>query len=117
MIQVAYDLNMKGYPAPLLSLQPHLRFVADTALPRADERAAILCMNLGYHLKMIADYAAARPLFERALAIAEQAQGLMHPETARSLSNLAGLLQEQGDRATARRHHARARHPRAGAGA
>jgi tetratricopeptide (TPR) repeat protein len=46
--------------------------------------------------------AAARPLFERALAIREAALGAGHPDTAASLANLGLLLQEQGDLAAAR---------------
>jgi len=38
----------------------------------------------------------ARPLFERALAIDEQAYGPNHPEIAIDLSNLAGVLRELG---------------------
>ena len=48
------------------------------------------------------DYAAARPLFERALAIREKALGPEHPDTATSLATLAILLQAQGDYAAAR---------------
>jgi Tfp pilus assembly protein PilF len=54
------------------------------------------------------DYAGARPLYERALAIWEQALGPQHPNTAQSLNNLAGLLLHQGDVETARQHHERA---------
>ncbi|MDW8214523.1 MAG: tetratricopeptide repeat protein, partial [Roseiflexaceae bacterium] len=41
------------------------------------------------------EYAAARPLYERALAIVEQALGAAHPHTAVSLNNLAVLLAHQ----------------------
>ena len=53
-------------------------------------------------------YAAARPHFERALAIREKALGPEHPDTALSLNNLAVLLYSQGDTATARPYYARA---------
>ncbi len=43
------------------------------------------------------DYAAARPLYERALAIREAALGPEHPDVATSLNNLAGLHYAQGD--------------------
>jgi tetratricopeptide (TPR) repeat protein len=36
-------------------------------------------------------------LYERALAICEQVLGPNHPDTARSLNNLAFLYQSQGD--------------------
>jgi tetratricopeptide (TPR) repeat protein len=47
------------------------------------------------------DYAAAEPLYRRALAIAEKAQGPEHPSTGTILNNLAGLLEAQGDYASA----------------
>jgi len=40
-------------------------------------------------------YALALPLFERALAIAEESRGPVHPMTARSLTSLAGLYQDE----------------------
>jgi tetratricopeptide (TPR) repeat protein len=42
------------------------------------------------------DLAAARPLYERALAIHEKALGPEHPTTARSLNNLGRLLRDLG---------------------
>ena len=54
------------------------------------------------------DLAAARPLYERALAIREKALGPEHPDTATSLNNLAVLLQDQGDLAAARPLYERA---------
>jgi hypothetical protein len=41
--------------------------------------------------------AAARPLYDRALAICEKTLGPEHPDTALSLDNLARLLCAQGD--------------------
>ncbi|HNP88741.1 MAG TPA: tetratricopeptide repeat protein, partial [Kouleothrix sp.] len=54
------------------------------------------------------DFNAARPLYERALAIHEQALGPAHPDTAQSLNNLAGLLYAQGDFNAARPYLERA---------
>ncbi|NJK81964.1 MAG: tetratricopeptide repeat protein, partial [Chloroflexaceae bacterium] len=53
-------------------------------------------MGCGALLEAQGDYAAARPLSERALAIKEQVLGPTHPDTALSLNNLAGLLRAQG---------------------
>ncbi len=50
----------------------------------------------------VGDDAAARPLFERAIAINEQALGPHHPDTATSLNNLAVLFSSVGDYAAAR---------------
>ena len=47
------------------------------------------------------DYAKAEPLFQRALKIREKALGPEHPDTAKSLNNLAVLYDEMGDYAKA----------------
>jgi tetratricopeptide (TPR) repeat protein len=57
---------------------------------------------------VVDDLAAARPLYERALAICERVLGPGHPHTAGSLNNLASLLQAQGDLAAARPLYERA---------
>ena len=73
-------------------------------LPRGvDEQASYILDRLAsYRHGALAAYAAARPLFERALAIREKVLGPEHPDTATSLNNLAGLLQAQGEFAAAR---------------
>jgi tetratricopeptide (TPR) repeat protein len=105
----AEELNEKGIPTLLLPLLPHLRHATDNALPRVDEQAATLANELSSCLEtMFADYAAARPLSEHALAIREQVLGPEHPHTANSLNSLAGLLEAQGDYAAARPLYERA---------
>ena len=52
-------------------------------------------------LQTIGNYAAAEPLYRRALAIYEKALGPDHPDVATSLNNLAGLLHDQGNYAAA----------------
>jgi hypothetical protein len=47
-------------------------------------------------------WTSARALYARALAIHEARQGPDHPDTARSLNHLAGVLADQGDLETAR---------------
>ncbi len=59
--------------------------------------------NLASLLRAQGDYAAARPLFERALTIREQALGPLHPHTATSLNNLADLETEGRHLSTAAR--------------
>ena len=77
--------------------------------PETDERSYAACLNnLAFLLQAQGDYAAARPLYERALQVAEQALGPAHPSTANSLNNLAFLLQAQGDYAAARPLYERA---------
>jgi tetratricopeptide (TPR) repeat protein len=66
-------------------------------------RICIICNKAAmYRQHALGDYARARPLHERALAIREKTLGLEHPETATGLNNLGHLLQVQGDRAGAR---------------
>ena len=84
-------MNAEGYPAPLLALQPHLRFVTEAAAPREDARAASLCNELGYHLDLVGDYAAARPLYERALQICVEVLGSEHPTTRQIRANLTAF--------------------------
>jgi tetratricopeptide (TPR) repeat protein len=82
-----------------------LNLVQDPALPAGTEvRVAGLCDLLAsYRQRALGTYAQAQPLFERALAIREQACGPMHPDTATSLNNLAFVLELQGKYAQARR--------------
>ena len=104
----ANRLNNAGYPAPLLAWQPHLRFVTDKALAREGENAAALANTLGFHLNSVADYAAAKPYYERALEIYEKVLGPEYPNTALSLNNLGYLLRAQGDYAAAKPYFERA---------
>lgn len=55
-----------------------------------------------------AEYSQASQLFERALAIFETRMGPDHLDTARSLSNLADVLRDQGDLESTRRLYQRA---------
>ena len=57
----AERLNHAGDPRPLLAWQPHLRAITDGTQDRGDARAGALCNELGYHLRMIGDYAGTRP--------------------------------------------------------
>ena len=64
--------------------------------------------NLAALLQDKGDYAAAEPLYRRALAIREKALGPDHPNVALSLNNLAVLLWNKGDYAAAEPRHRRA---------
>ena len=57
--------------------------------------------NLALLYQTQGQYAEAAPLYQRALAIREQALGPTHPDVATSLNNLAVLASAQGDRARA----------------
>jgi tetratricopeptide (TPR) repeat protein len=67
-----------------------------------------LLLQMGFYLERRAQFAEARPYFERALAISEQVLGPEHPDTALSLNNLGYLLQAQGDLAGAKPYYERA---------
>ena len=68
---------------------------------RNAELARSLCQQAAL-LHEQADYAAAQVLYERALAIQEEAIGKEHPDTARSLHGLAQVQMKQGQEALAR---------------
>lgn len=91
MISRAYAQNMAGFPAALQAWDAHLHVVTNNALQREDKQASTLALNLGYYLDMNGDYAAAHPLYERALAIYEQTLGSEHPNTKIVRDNLASL--------------------------
>lgn len=87
----AARLNNAGIPGPLLAWQGHLRHVAVVAGEREDEMAGLLLNELGSHLHMIAEYEAARPYLEQALAIFGKALGPEHPNTKIVRENLESL--------------------------
>jgi tetratricopeptide (TPR) repeat protein len=106
---IKHTRSLEDVAALWLPLLPHLRYVTESALPREDLQAVGLANLLANCLKdMFGDYAAARPLYERALAIREQVLGPKHRFTMVSMDNLAKLLHAQGDYAGARSLHERA---------
>jgi tetratricopeptide (TPR) repeat protein len=76
----------------------------------ADRRPddAVVLNDLGLSLSEAGDYAAAKPVLEKSLAISEGVHGKDHPEVATSLSNLAGLHLATGEVAEAERLFRRA---------
>lgn len=93
----ARRINKSGLPAGLLVWQAHLSFAADQAMAREDETGAQLCNELGYHLHSMGDYQVARPYYEKALEIRKKVLGDEHPDTAKSLNNLAMLCYDEND--------------------
>jgi tetratricopeptide (TPR) repeat protein len=64
----------------------------------AEKSSSLLLDRLAlYRQFVLAAYDQAKPLFERALGIDQQAFGPDHPDTAASLNNLAVLLENVGD--------------------
>ena len=97
-----------GFPSDLQPIIAHLRHAMAVANQRGDAEAAALANALGRTEKTLTNYAAARPLYERALSIREKALGPLHPDIAQSLNNLAGLLESLGDYGGARLLYERA---------
>jgi tetratricopeptide (TPR) repeat protein len=88
-----------------------LDLVSDTKRWSKDAEATaghLLDRLASYRQGALAAYAAARPLFERALAIREKALGSEHSLTATTLDNLGVLLKDQGDLPGARSLNERA---------
>ncbi|MCO5193625.1 MAG: tetratricopeptide repeat protein [Anaerolineae bacterium] len=96
LLAEAWRLNDAGYPQALRAWLPHLEHVTEHAFDRDDIRAGSLCDALATHYRSDGNFAPALPLYERALAIAEEAQGADHPETGTRLNNLANLYQDMG---------------------
>lgn len=71
----------------------HLRHTTDCARSRADARAARLCNEMGALLDSMGEYAAARPYYERALAIRAQVLGPGHPDTRSARASLVAIEQ------------------------
>jgi Tfp pilus assembly protein PilF len=103
----SYDVRTWPICAPLL---PH----ASTALSHADaiqfvsNETARLFNQVGVYLSARAEYAQAKRMLERALAIDEAARGPNHPDAAIRLNNLGSVLQDQGDLAGAKALYERA---------
>ncbi len=74
----------------------------------AKEQTAVLLNQLGVYLQVLARYAEAKELLERALAIDEASFGSDHPRVAIRVNNLALALQDLGDLAQARKLFERA---------
>ena len=96
------DQDLDRMPLAGTPYRPHLEELCWHTDRLADVLAARLLMQTGRLLDIQGEYAAARPLLERALAIRERSLGPDHPDTATSLNNLALCLQAQGAYAEAR---------------
>jgi tetratricopeptide (TPR) repeat protein len=106
--EMASEINEAGLPKALEPLREHLRALAERAEARGSENAGRLFNSLGYHLNAIADYAAARAAYERALTISEKVLGADHPNVATLVNNLGSVLQDLGDLPAARAAYERA---------
>jgi tetratricopeptide (TPR) repeat protein len=89
---------------------PHMIAAANLAAAAGleIERLGFLDNWTGFYLRFRGEYRTAKPYYERALAIREKTLGPDHPDTAISLNNLGGLLQDMGDLAAARPYLERA---------
>jgi tetratricopeptide (TPR) repeat protein len=102
-----YDVRTWPICAPLL---PH----ASAALTHAEaiqfvsNETSRLLNQIGLYLEARAEYAQAKRMFERALAIDEATLGPSHPTVAILLGNLGEVLREQGDLAGAKAFSERA---------
>jgi tetratricopeptide (TPR) repeat protein len=85
------------------ALTPHLLSICEIEMTDAvaNTQRADLLGRAGDYFHGRAAYSEARPLYVRALAIHQKVLGPEHSDTAKSLNNLAMLLQAQGDLARA----------------
>ncbi len=108
VLRAASAQNKASLPGPLLAWQAHLRHVAEQAAAEGGEQAGGLLNELGYHLKMIADYEGAKKAYERAQAAWEATLGAQHPKVATVVNNLGRVLQDLGDLSGAQTAYERA---------
>ncbi len=90
------------------TLAPHVVAICGAEMVDATAQCAELLQRAGSYFHGRAADLEAKPLFKRVLAIRETALGAEHPDTAKSLNNLAVLLQAQGDYAEAKPLYERA---------
>ncbi len=101
LVKLSYEAIETGLPAQFVPLRPHVEVAAASAEEAGLELAGVLWNELGYHRRMVAEYAGARTAHERALAIDEQIYGPDHPAVAIRVNNLGRVLQDLGDLAGA----------------
>jgi len=105
---LAYEANKSGLPGKMEFLREHLRTVAQAAQDAKLEIAGTLWVDLGYHLKIIADYKGAKEHCERALEIDAKVYGSDHPKVAIDFNNLGSVLEVMGDLAGAKNSYQQA---------
>jgi len=109
LVRLAREANARmdetGSPSHFVPLLPHIRVMADRETP---EDAGSLWVNLGYYLDRVADYAGAKEVCERAVAVGERVYGREHAEVALRVNNLGGVLRDLGDLVGARAAYERA---------
>ncbi len=108
LVVLATEANRTGLPARFGLLRPHVEEAAASAEKAGLKEAGMLWGNLGYHRRMMADYAGARMAHERALGIDERVYGPDHPDVAIRINNLGSVLHDLGDLAGARVAYERA---------
>lgn len=112
LLRQAYRFNQHDITtwARCGELLPHLQAACEQADVYGIETNNLAFLNneTGAYLDHYGNLAAARPYYERALAIREKVLGAEHPSTAQSLNNLGYLLQVRGDYERARSYLDRA---------
>jgi tetratricopeptide (TPR) repeat protein len=105
-----FDLHDMTTWASCGELLPHLQAACEQANVYGIETNNLAFLNneIGFYLQHYGNLIAARPYYERALAIWEKVLGPEHPDKALSLNNLGYLLDSMGDSAGARPYYERA---------
>ncbi|MEU6114540.1 tetratricopeptide repeat protein [Streptomyces sp. NPDC047117] len=101
--------GLGGTPATRAVLEPHLRVLAERALPRRDLVAAGLANVLGLYLRRRGDLDGFVPWLQQALSIKEEIFGVDAPETAKDLNDFGYAYLGGPSRALAQPYLERAR--------
>lgn len=94
MLKVIDEQELDRMPLVGIPYRPHLEGLSRHADQLAETLAVRLLTTTGWLLKVQGAYAAARPLYERALAIRERTLGPDHPDTRIIRNNLTNLNTE-----------------------
>ena len=97
MLEKAKQANDAHAPNVLLPIQSHLKVIVDTALQRADARAAALCYEMDRFLSLIGHFKEAGDYSEKALKIGAQILGIDHTDTIEYRRSWGVALQDQGE--------------------
>lgn len=92
----------KGQPARQEALLPHVRFMTDLAISRADAMTANLCMALSMSLSQLNAYDEALPYAERGWELSVELFGPQNRVTLQRRSNMGLAIEGQNDRVRAR---------------
>lgn len=102
VLRLASTLQANPDTDTIFACQPHFRWLTDAAIEQQRENASDLCGEVGLCLNSIGAYSIAQHYFEQALVLVQEQEHTDPNELAAVVTNLAGVLWDQGDYGQAR---------------